>query len=1402
MHNHFLDKKRRHINLRDAKVEGVLPEHFDTSYPKFISLLEKYYDFMDSDRSTELLSHLFAARDVNETDITLLSYIEDELLLGEAYFEGFGETESQKRAAANFSNILFRSKGTKFAIEWFFRSFYGLDSEVVYPKENIFNVGDLNSRVGPESLRFITDDKLYQTFALLVRVGIPVSKWRDTFKLFAHPAGMYLGAEVLIDEEVVLGVNTLMDALSVQQYATPEYSMTVSPSDSEREGTEFTLNVIGTDIPSGTSALYYYIEHQSTSDSDFVTPPPDSSTAAYLPITGSTGSFTVATKVDTNEAEGQESFFVRLKDDEGREKASKIIRLEDVISSYVLSPDPTTAIEGQVQTFNVQGTGVPNDGNTTLFYYVSHGTTNDSDFTVAPPTSSSALPFDIINNNGSFTLQTIVDPVVKGTAENFTVGIQTEPNGGIVKNTVSVDIQETAPTFDVTANDIVEGEDIVVNLNVDSSTVGQPVSWTVSADSRFASTSGSFTIASANQNYTLSGTSVSSAFEGSLNKTLTVTTDKLYLGGTVPFTDNDTFAITDAPAVYSITPSPSIGSEGTTTTFNIGGTNIPDVPVDFYIEHGTTNNADFSITPPLVSSKQPVTISGGTGSATLTFSSNNDLTEEEFTVIIEENLVEVARLEYSILGTLVYTLTPDTTSIDETTALNNLDTTFSTTDSDGTYYYYVSGAGIDADDFDAGYGSQTSRQPFTVTSGTGEITLNLDNDKKREGEESFVISVSKTPTGAVISQSPSITIADTSVPTYSVSSGNSAEGSIHTVIITPDGNSTEDLHVAITGAGVVGRFPITEKTVSVSHTAAFTPVYFDTTLDPAYNGAQTGTVTARFDSASGTIVGTDTFIFNDATPTYSLTTDLTNDSANEGDTINFTFSGTNIEDKSYVYRPVNVYPVETDQPIAQGTSFIYLKNTSGLAVGMESNFADVPGTITSVVSSGVQMSQGVPLTTIPSGTRFHFSAQGNFDDFQTGWPATGAFATSSNSGTFEVRVAENSDINDESYTFGVYDSHNASGFGTDLALKTVSINDTSSGDQVILSNKPSLVQRTVFGASVTTQVEFRPDGTYWVSYPTITSTGPTFNGNTYFMAENIGSGYYIIEIMWEGERVYYETLQTAGVPVSITDENRNIWYRGTQQSADLYAVTRTTTGVYQLGTWLNPTTTLPSSASNYMIQVNKSGEFGNPTFIGSFGTPLSLNTNRIWKTTVFDNNGTAGASFSFEVYETSSSSNSDTWYATVQATETYTAPPPGGEGQCLLEGTCILTEKGLINIEDLSVGDKVISSSGEENVVKSINSFEVDRIYTINEDLICMTSSHLLMTSNGWAAIDPEEAIKAQEEEMTVLKLTEDMTLLKYENEPEKIENISKVDTVCSVYTIKLDGDRTYIANGIITHNK
>lgn len=186
------DKTRREVSFSDQhKVKSVLPQHFSEDYPKLVSFLENYYEFEDDDQSPSSLIHsLFETRDITAADLSLLSFIEDELLLGEQYFEGF----VNKRAAARYSNTFYKSKGTLFSLQQFFRMFFGIAPDIEYPKKYIFNVGQ--SAIGPESIRYIQDDKLYQNYAINIKADIPLAKWKEAYKLFAHPAGMYLGAEV------------------------------------------------------------------------------------------------------------------------------------------------------------------------------------------------------------------------------------------------------------------------------------------------------------------------------------------------------------------------------------------------------------------------------------------------------------------------------------------------------------------------------------------------------------------------------------------------------------------------------------------------------------------------------------------------------------------------------------------------------------------------------------------------------------------------------------------------------------------------------------------------------------------------------------------------------------------------------------------------------------------------------------------------------------------------------------------------------------------------------------------------------------------------------------------------------------------------------------------------------
>jgi hypothetical protein len=187
------DINRRELDFNQSLVAGVLPEYFGEDNPKLITLLEEYYKWHNSGTNPgKQLFDLAKTRDIGQTPQANLTYIEDELLLGQNYLEGVLD----KRTGAELSNNYYRTKGTKYGIERFFRAFFGTDPVIEYGKDLVFEVG--NTIIGPNSGKYIQNDKVYQYWGLLIKIDIPQSEWLQIYKLFAHPGGMYVGSEVQV----------------------------------------------------------------------------------------------------------------------------------------------------------------------------------------------------------------------------------------------------------------------------------------------------------------------------------------------------------------------------------------------------------------------------------------------------------------------------------------------------------------------------------------------------------------------------------------------------------------------------------------------------------------------------------------------------------------------------------------------------------------------------------------------------------------------------------------------------------------------------------------------------------------------------------------------------------------------------------------------------------------------------------------------------------------------------------------------------------------------------------------------------------------------------------------------------------------------------------------------------
>lgn len=193
--SHSVEYGRYNQSLRRNAVTEVLPEYFVNDYPNLVSFLESYYENLDSDETIQFFNDLFGIRDIERATVTQLDLIFEEIAAG-ASRDYFIDSREVLRQFAQF----YRVKGTKFSAEGFFRAFFREDVEIEYPKNNLFILNDENSEIGTESLRYIQNGALYQIFSVLLKTSVPIDKWRELYKIFVHPAGFYLGGEVVIEE--------------------------------------------------------------------------------------------------------------------------------------------------------------------------------------------------------------------------------------------------------------------------------------------------------------------------------------------------------------------------------------------------------------------------------------------------------------------------------------------------------------------------------------------------------------------------------------------------------------------------------------------------------------------------------------------------------------------------------------------------------------------------------------------------------------------------------------------------------------------------------------------------------------------------------------------------------------------------------------------------------------------------------------------------------------------------------------------------------------------------------------------------------------------------------------------------------------------------------------------------
>tara|TARA_Y100000385_G_C13107556_1_gene649253 strand:+ start:3954 stop:4940 length:987 start_codon:yes stop_codon:yes gene_type:complete len=202
-------------NFISSKVKEVLPEHFATEYPSLVAFLESYYDEMDRDGSgfSYFITALYQARDLNSAELVRIDSIFEETGLSVKT----ADFNINPRLVGKLFATLYREKGSLNSAKTFFRAFYNEEVDVEYPKNNMFIINE--SRIGPDSLRFIQDDKRFQIHSILIKSGVGLATWETLYKKFVHPAGWYVAADLVLEGIIDLRDNLATMPLSIEDSA-------------------------------------------------------------------------------------------------------------------------------------------------------------------------------------------------------------------------------------------------------------------------------------------------------------------------------------------------------------------------------------------------------------------------------------------------------------------------------------------------------------------------------------------------------------------------------------------------------------------------------------------------------------------------------------------------------------------------------------------------------------------------------------------------------------------------------------------------------------------------------------------------------------------------------------------------------------------------------------------------------------------------------------------------------------------------------------------------------------------------------------------------------------------------------------------------------------------------------
>ncbi len=142
------------------------------------------------------------------------------------------------------------------------------------------------------------------------------------------------------------------------------------------------------------------------------------------------------------------------------------------------------------------------------------------------------------------------------------------------------------------------------------------------------------------------------------------------------------------------------------------------------------------------------------------------------------------------------------------------------------------------------------------------------------------------------------------------------------------------------------------------------------------------------------------------------------------------------------------------------------------------------------------------------------------------------------------------------------------------------------------------------------------------------------------------------------------------------------------------------------------------------------------------------------------------------------------------------------ESECFIAGTKVQMEEGIKNIEDVEIGEKVLSYDGKKQVISEVLDIydrKANHYYILEFDdhtLLNVTGKHPIMTPQGWASIqEGNESVETIPLDVGDYVVTKDGT--------KQLIGWLKIEGLIRVYNLgEVEDTHCYYADGFLVHNK